>query len=168
MICPNCEKPTSDIGKKCVHCGGEVHERIKRSHDIPVECPLCGIKTDIIRLSDIELDYCGNCSGIWFDKGEVTKLQDAVLDKSICNEMASALNGLPTLNHNSDRRKYLNCPVCYLPMSHKTYVDVSGIVLDRCVSHGTWVAKDDLAGILDILIAGKLEELKSRARMLRE
>ena len=168
MICSHCNKPTSDIGKKCVHCGGEIHESIRRPHGIPVECPLCTIKTDIIRLLGIELDYCSNCSGIWFDKGEVAKLQDAVLDNSICGEMASALKVLPALNHDLDRRKYLDCPVCCLPMSHKTYVEVSGIVLDRCASHGTWIEKEGLARILDILDSGKLEELRSRAKMLKE
>jgi len=168
MICSHCDKPTSDIGKKCVHCGGEVQESVKRSHGIPLVCPLCGIKTDIILLAGIDLDYCNNCSGIWFDKGEVTKLQDAVLNKSLCGEMASELKALPALIHESDRKNYLDCPVCCLPMSHKTYVEVSGIVLDRCASHGTWIEKEDLARILDILDSGKLEELRSRAKMLKE
>jgi len=168
MNCPHCDKLTSDIGKRCVHCGGEVHASIVRSHGIPVACPLCGVKTDIIRLSGIELDYCSNCSGIWFDKGEVTKLQDAVLNNSICGEMSSALKDLPAVIGGLDRKKYLDCPVCWLPMSNKTYEEVSGIVLDRCASHGTWIAKEDLARILDILDSGKLEEFRSRAKMLKE
>ena len=74
MKCPHCSKPTSDIGKKCVHCGKDIRESIERVIGVPVKCPLCNINTDIIDLAGVELDYCYNCSGIWFDKGELTKL----------------------------------------------------------------------------------------------
>ena len=168
MNCPHCDKPTSAIGKKCVHCGEEVHASEKRIEGIPVTCPLCGIKTDIIRLAGIELDFCCNCNGIWFDKGEVVRLQDAVSSDSLCDEMIAALKELPAGMHSSDRNKYLDCPVCCLPISHKTYAEVSGIVLDRCASHGTWIEKDGFARILDILALGKLEELLHRAQMLKE
>ncbi len=62
MKCPHCNKATSDIGKKCVHCGNDLHESIERINDVPVKCPVCNINTEIIDLSGVELDFCYNCS----------------------------------------------------------------------------------------------------------
>ena len=39
-----------------------------------MKCPLCNINTDIIDLAGVELDYCYNCTGIWFDKGEILEV----------------------------------------------------------------------------------------------
>ena len=111
MKCPHCNKPTSDIGRKCVHCGQDIFESIERIIGVPVQCPLCNINTDIIDLAGVELDYCYNCTGIWFDKGEINKFQNAISDKRLCSEMTTTLQELSDPNRNTNRTDYLNCPV---------------------------------------------------------
>ena len=34
-------------------------------------CPACGINMNLIAYKDVELDFCGACHGVWFDKDEL-------------------------------------------------------------------------------------------------
>jgi len=114
-------------------------------------------------LAGVELDYCYKCSGIWFDKGEINEFQNAISDQNLCSEMATTLKDLSAPNRSTSRTDYLICPVCSQPMSHKKFVDVSGIILDRCAEHGTWTEQEDLTKILEIIGSGKIEELIAKA-----
>ncbi len=106
MKCSYCNKPTSDIGKKCVHCGKDLCESIERNNFDPVKCPNCSIKTDIIDLAGVELDYCYSCSGIWFDKGEINKFQNAIENQKVCSEMTTTLKDLSPTNRNTKMSFY--------------------------------------------------------------
>ena len=43
-------------------------------NDSFIGCPGCGSIMKMASTEGIEIDYCENCKGIWFDKDEVTKL----------------------------------------------------------------------------------------------
>ena len=165
MKCPYCNKPTADIGKKCVHCGKDICRSTERINTVPVKCPLCNTKTEIINLAGVELDYCYKCSGIWFDKGELKKFQDSISNQELCSEMIATLKELSSLkeanepNQHMSRTDYMSCPVCSQPMLHKKFAEVSGIILDRCAKHGTWTEQEDLSRILEIIHSGEIEQL---------
>jgi len=163
MKCPHCKKSTSDLGKKCVHCGKELQELYGRDNDVSVRCPLCSLNTVIIDLAGIEIDYCYSCGGIWFDKGEINQFHDALTYQDLCNEMTTALKEMSLTNRDTKRADYLNCPVCSQLMSHKKYVEISDIILDRCADHGTWTEQEDLIKILEIIGSGKIDELIAKA-----
>ncbi len=168
MNCPHCKKLTSDIGKTCVHCGKELQESVVRKNTVPVKCPLCNVNTDIIDLAGVELDYCYECNGIWFDKGEIEVFQNAVSDLDVCRRMQEVLNDLSQINGKTERSHYLCCPVCLQRMSQKKFADVSDIILDQCAEHGTWTEKEDLAGILRIIGSGEIDELIARATRMNQ
>ena len=44
-----------------------------------VTCPICKIDMKTFMISQIEIDKCPKCEGVWLDKGELEEL--AVLDK---------------------------------------------------------------------------------------
>ena len=159
MNCPHCNKPTSILGKKCVHCGKEIQDSIQRDRRISVKCPICEIDTEIIQFSGIELDYCYKCGGIWFDKGETKIFHNALSDKTLCEEMKIYIEGLSGQRRISERPTYLKCPICFMIMSHRRFADVTDIILDRCVDHGTWAEKEDLLSIIDIVDSDKIDDL---------
>jgi Zn-finger nucleic acid-binding protein len=37
-------------------------------------CPVCKNDMIVVEYRDIELDYCSNCKGVWFDSGELELL----------------------------------------------------------------------------------------------
>jgi len=41
-----------------------------------VNCPACKGIVAIVEYERIELDYCTNCSGVWFDAGELELLAE--------------------------------------------------------------------------------------------
>ncbi|HSV88227.1 MAG TPA: zf-TFIIB domain-containing protein [Bacteroidales bacterium] len=48
-----------------------------------MKCPAC-VNNDLVmsERSQVEIDYCPNCRGIWLDRGEL----DKILDKVTANE----------------------------------------------------------------------------------
>ena len=47
------------------------------------ECPRCSDSTvlEVISHKGIHVDYCGKCSGFWFDKGELLKILEKYLEE---------------------------------------------------------------------------------------
>lgn len=164
MQCPHCNKPTADIGKNCVHCGRALREETERSYSEPLVCPHCNIRTEIIVLSGVALDYCYRCSGIWFDRGEIKTFQNALMDKHLSDSMKSALRDLAVPSPHLNRPDYLHCPVCSQVMNHRTFAGVSGIVLDRCPIHGIWMEQTDLVEILEMIDSDNLEALLKKEK----
>lgn len=37
-------------------------------------CPLCKVPLLLTERQGIEIDYCGQCRGVWLDRGELEKL----------------------------------------------------------------------------------------------
>lgn len=159
MKCPYCDKSTSELGKKCVHCGEDLIESIERDNTAPVKCPLCNVNTEIIDLAGVELDYCYKCGGIWFDKGEINQFRDSVVNQDICKDMTTTLREMSLINQDTKRADYLKCPVCNQVMFQNNFVDISNIIIDRCADHGTWAEQEDILKILKIVQSGKFEGL---------
>jgi uncharacterized protein len=51
----------------------EERERARELHYM--KCPKCGAQLEEISFGDIRIDKCFNCEGMWFDKGEVERIQ---------------------------------------------------------------------------------------------
>jgi Zn-finger nucleic acid-binding protein len=115
---------------------------------------------------------CPSCQGTFFP-GQTLEI---VLNRLRANcdptDVASALQGF------KDRFKrelpksvqYKQCPVCDGPMTRRNYGTVSGVIVDVCYEHGTWVdgsAFGELASFIvrgGDLVAGKASETRERAR----
>ncbi len=166
--CPHCKQATSKLSKKCVHCNRAVQSVKTRDAHVPIKCPTCEITTHIITLADLELDHCSNCNGIWFDKGEVLKFQKALSQPVVYKKIITALNELKSSQPKSTRTAYLNCSVCSEPMLHNVFLNSSGIMLDSCSSHGTWVERDDLTKILELFDTGKIDELIQKSAYAKQ
>ena len=41
-----------------------------------MKCPNCNVNLIITDRSNIEIDYCPDCRGIWLDRGELDKIID--------------------------------------------------------------------------------------------
>jgi hypothetical protein len=80
----------------------------------------------VLEYRKIEIDYCRNCSGIWFDKGELELLLKATHRDS---SGLPSLDGLAQETRSHGRRK---CPICGKKMNEvplgkpAIHVDVCG------------------------------------------
>ncbi len=106
-------------------------------------CPVCKESMVILELSEVEIDYCTGCNGIWLDSGELELLlEDA-------EERAKLLTTLSTdLVH---KEKPYQCPICNKKME-KVYIgENKNVLIDRCIKgHGLWFDKGELKAVLEL------------------
>jgi Zn-finger nucleic acid-binding protein len=163
MKCPYCKKETTEKSRKCVHCGRVVRKIRTRDPRMPVSCPSCSIKSDILMLGSVEIDYCYSCGGVWFDRGEIRAFEESVADPDLADDIKIILQELRAPSTPEKTKMYFNCPVCKNTMARKNFAQVSGIVLDRCPDHGTWVKHNEAIKLVEILSEVGIEELQVKA-----
>jgi uncharacterized protein len=39
-----------------------------------MNCPVCDVQLTISSREGVEIDYCGQCRGVWLDRGELDKI----------------------------------------------------------------------------------------------
>jgi len=117
-----------------------------------MNCPKCPSETLVETpvLGNIPLDVCPNCSGIWFDKGEL----EALLKRS----QGGAAADLDLINA---RAEGLVCPRCKKQMSRGGLVNPL-LLVDRCQScGGVWLDPHELGLLKKLLgLSGGDSEVK--------
>ncbi len=100
-----------------------------------MKCPDCDLPLLTIEVGDVELDYCVQGHGTWFDEGEI----EAFLDT----------NG-PALRYSHGHAGKRRCPRCEQKLN---IVDVNNAVeLDLCSTGcGLWFDKGEIAGLAKAL-----------------
>jgi len=106
-------------------------------------CPKCKKEMIVVERNDVELDYCIECNGFWFDKNELDILFKKLTGKE-SPEVFKNLYSIPKLNIKTDIRK---CPKCGKNMEKFL---THSIILDRCPNHeGVWFDKDELSKLIN-------------------
>ena len=111
-------------------------------------CPTCKYPMVIVEHEDIELDYCTNCKGVWFDSGELELLLEAA-------EMENYLDFLGHMIDSSEastKEKKRKCPICNSKMK-KTHIGVNNeLLIDVCKNaDGLWFDGGEVAHLLKLL-----------------
>ena len=106
-----------------------------------MECPVCNKSMFILQLFDVEVDYCIECKGIWFDEGEIEALLN---DKEAGKEFMKSFKKAGKL-----KEKMRRCPICKKKMN-KVYCGENGnVLIDECKkNHGLWFDGGELQKIL--------------------
>jgi Zn-finger nucleic acid-binding protein len=114
---------------------------------------------------------CPSCRGTFFPDRSL----EAVLNKlrATCDPMDpdSVLREFKDRFRRElpDAVRYKACPVCDTIMTRRNYGSVSGVVVDECPDHGTWVDSNAFAALADFICRGgdvlsrKADSLRQRA-----
>ncbi len=96
-----------------------------------MKCPACGEEMTTEDFG-IEVDVCeSGCKGIWFDHGELVKLDEQ------SEGLGAALeNALRSPRRNDDDRDPIRCPKCDIPMHTHKYNRAKAINVDECYGCG--------------------------------
>jgi hypothetical protein len=98
-------------------------------------CPACRNSLIVVEYKQIELDYCTQCRGVWFDVNEVELLLKSLNLDSESGKFASIYH-LPEAKISELGRK---CPVCRKKMRKVHLGDEHGIAIDVCNNkEGIW------------------------------
>ena len=123
-----------------------------------IECPKCGHgMKEISYGSDLLIDRCTNCEGIWFDHGEVSRLKS--------KWMGDALDtGNPSAGKRWDGIKDVSCPRCGLQMERVSAPDQPHIYYEVCHEHGMFLDAGEFTDLAHETIGDWFKGLLSRVR----
>ena len=107
-----------------------------------MKCPKCGHGMEIVEHSDIEIDRCTNCHGLWFDDDEAHRMKDLEGSELIDH-------GDPEEGWKYDSRDDIDCPVCGKRM-HKSYdKKQQHIWYEVCPEHGMFMDAGEFTDFKD-------------------
>jgi hypothetical protein len=113
-----------------------------------VNCPACKGIVAIVEYERIELDYCTNCSGVWFDAGELELLAERL---SLDGE-AFSLRDIMALPEAKVSEKARRCPICAKKMRKVHVGDEPKVLLDVCPRQdGIWFDSGEVSQVLSQL-----------------
>lgn len=185
---------TIDPSIACIKCGGSIsvgankcsYCDTKYDRDLTVlkygvesgksgrNCPDCEVELQSIDLEigcKFIVERCEECYGIFLDKLELEELLKLIYNYPGDPDVAR----LNQLLHCPDRRqevvKYRNCPDCKRMMARKNFGKRSGVVMDVCRNHGTWLDGGELYHLIKWSSAGGQNgqcSIKERDKELQE
>ncbi|WNB74312.1 zf-TFIIB domain-containing protein [Methylomonas koyamae] len=177
--CATCSAPLAANTQVCRYCGVRNDIDLHGKQDFRVvdagrrrQCPQCGIGLQTVALNreaDLHIERCAQCFGLFFDPGEL----EALLDGSVAQVADFNLPLLQNINrerYQPERPvKYLRCPVCQVLMNRMLYGYQSGVVVNRCRSHGVWLDNGQVSHLLEWKRAGGqlLDRKKTAERQAR-
>ena len=98
-----------------------------------MKCPACRqemVKEDF----GIDIDVCQNgCKGIWFDQGELCRLDEK--NEGLGTALEAALR---SPRDNQGQRGPLTCPKCSIPMHTHKYKRAKEVNVDECYQCGSF------------------------------
>ena len=110
-----------------------------------MNCPACKGIVAVVEYERIELDYCTNCSGVWFDAGELELLAERL---SLDGE-AFSLHDIMALPEAKVSEKARRCPICAKKMRKVHVGDEPKVLLDVCPRQdGIWFDSGEVSQVL--------------------
>jgi uncharacterized protein len=98
-------------------------------------CPTCKADMIVVEHHEIELDYCTECHGVWFDEGELELLMES-RDLTEAGRFIAEILGHPAAKTGEKARR---CPVCNEKMKKVCLGHDREIMIDACErGHGLW------------------------------
>ena len=98
-------------------------------------CPACKSDMIVVEHSKIELDYCTNCQGVWFDSAELELLLESMSLESPHLFLSNILDSAEA----EPSQKKRKCPICRRKMKKTTIGQEPEILIDVCQQgDGLW------------------------------
>jgi Zn-finger nucleic acid-binding protein len=134
----------------CPTCGAIAQQANARP------CPRCELPLAGREVSDVVIDECSGCNGLFLDEIAIKR----VIDDRQHVRAGALLAALPRVEHQpmppSGGRMYIKCPACSTVMNRKLFATGSGVVVDVCRNHGTFFDAGELPSIIEFVQKGGL------------
>ena len=110
------------------------------------KCPRDGVLLKEISYESVKIDLCAACGGVWADNEELKQIVRDKETKFLRSDYTEIRpeKGARTPVTELDLVDELECVICADPMERINYSYDSGVIIDRCRIHGTWLDKDEL------------------------
>ncbi len=157
LICPECFARNADDSRFCTACGVgfDPEPVIAEGRELP--CPACTLLMPPRQFLGISINECGKCNGIWIPDQSF----DALVRRAIEARQNADPEKLPEFaprvtgsNPAQQRVRYRKCPACDALMHRRNFRKSSGVIIDLCNDHGTWLDADELEQIAGFILSG--------------
>jgi Zn-finger nucleic acid-binding protein len=126
-------------------------------------CPVCKYDMIVVEYHNIELDYCNNCKGVWFDSGEL----ELLLKSYGLEEPKTFFNGIFNSQESVSSEKKRNCPICGHKMKKTAIGRQPEILIDVCRdNHGLWFDGGEVTQLIGRLAGEHLPKRDSREHVM--
>ena len=113
-----------------------------------MKCPVCKHHLIVVEYHNIELDYCSNCKGVWFDAGEL----ELLLKSYGLEEPKTFFDGIFSSQEAPSQERKRKCPICGRKMKKTAIGGQPQILIDVCrEKHGLWFDGGEVAQLIERL-----------------
>lgn len=128
-----------------------------------MKCPACHNLMIVVEHENIELDYCPECSGVWFDCGELELLLETSQLEGSCLSTGGVLSS-PEVSSTEKKRK---CPICGQKMKKATVGHKPEVLIDACPQgDGLWFDKGEVGQLITQLPGKPSAKIDSQGRII--
>jgi Zn-finger nucleic acid-binding protein len=117
----------------------------------------------VVEHEKIELDYCLNCSGVWFDAEELELLLEAMQLEGT----SLSLDNILSSPEAKSAEKKRNCPICSRKMKKATVGHEPAVLIDACpLGDGLWFDSREVGQLITQLPDKPSEKSDSQGRVI--
>jgi Zn-finger nucleic acid-binding protein len=163
LICPECYARNLDDARFCLGCGVAFDPQSPAPTLSELRCPCCECWMTSREVGGLEIQECPKCFGLWAPE----KRFDALVDRAVLAAQGrSAEEETPTPrvdggNPAESAVEYRRCPTCDALMIRRNFQKRSGVIVDRCHEHGTWLDAHELERIAGFVLSGRAARLSA-------
>jgi Zn-finger nucleic acid-binding protein len=146
--CDNCGGKLEGLMAFCPYCGVSQNIDLRKINfrDIdtrnPMPCPSCKTYLGAIEITvdgkPVRIERCESCQGLFFNPGELELLLDMQSHEIVWLDVQQLEVVTRGISNEGDV-VYRKCPLCAERMSPHNFGGKSGVLLDRCGTHGFWL-----------------------------
>ncbi|MGH0036194.1 MAG: zf-TFIIB domain-containing protein [Myxococcota bacterium] len=156
LICPECFARNADDGRFCGACGVPFQPQPIPSDAPDLDCPACQKRLQARAVAGVPLFECAECSGLWVPENHFDDLVERAAQRhreggGVGQASRPRVEGA---NPAAQSVQYRRCPDCNQFMQRSNFRKTSGVIIDRCRLHGTWLDADELERIAGYLLTG--------------
>ncbi len=154
LICPECHGRNCETSRFCTACGVNFSPEPVKVEGYELPCPACGGLMPPRQIGGIGINECGGCNGIWTPADRLDQLISRALEAHKKGERLHHTPRVKGANPAAQQVAYRKCPECEAFMLRRNFRKSSGVIVDSCKKHGTWLDADELEQITGFLLTG--------------
>lgn len=170
-LCPVCGNDVADPTVCPVCIAGRApkhkHAEVTETPHVP-QCPRCSEALEDQDWEGIAIRSCPVCRGSFFPDQALEMVLNKLRATCAPGDVRAVLEDFKDRFTRSlpEAIRYKLCPECGGPMTRRNYGGVSGVIVDVCGDHGTWVDEAAFASLADFVSRGG-DVLSSEVRRAR-
>ncbi len=161
LICPECMARNLEDARFCLACGVAFAPQDIGYEVGELRCPCCEKWMGVSEVCGLVVQECPGCHGLWAGDD----VFGALIGRASSVARERALDGLTSTprvegaNPAARSVEYRRCPVCDELMIRRNFRRRSGVILDVCRSHGTWLDAHELEQVAGFVLSGRAHEV---------